>query len=551
MLSRRDPRRGFLVAAANLHARGEGVRPNMRLTEATALIETAIREHDLQEDIETLCNLAEQAQQFSPLVGLEQLDKKIWAGRTLLQPECLLLDISGIAGLFGGEEKLLQQVAEWLHSQNYFGCLAIAGSVGAAWAVANYSLRDSRSETRLAPEPPPVSKDQEPTSPNETSNVPLCRTEIIPPGYDPIAIDDLPLAALRLPSDVVDSLRRLGIRAIGQLGSLPRDGMASRLGSQLLDRWDSAIGEKNEAILSLHSSPDWCLQQTLEFPTPHRETLIELVKRLAEQLSRRLQERGQGALRVVCRLDLVEETPLILQLSLFRPTNDQDHLSLLIAGQLEQTLDRKQTAPLWRLSLQATLIAPMVWRQADLFSGDEAQNRNEVARLVDTLAARLGRKNVFQTSLRRESQPELAYATQPLTGKKKDGQEQSTVKKISSRISRKRAEPTLTDPLRRPTQLYKRPIPIEVQTGDSPQTPPANATPLDLSTAPKLPTRIHFQSTWHAIAQAVGPERLESGWWRGPSSRRDYYRIEAEHGNWWWIYHDLTSNEWFLHGTFD
>lgn len=64
----------------------------------------------------------------------------------------------------------------------------------------------------------------------------------------------------------------------------------------------------------------------------------ELVHRLAVQLAERLSRRGEGALRIVCRLDLVESPPLVMQLGLFRPNSDAQHLQMLLAGQLEQQL---------------------------------------------------------------------------------------------------------------------------------------------------------------------------------------------------------------------
>ncbi len=87
VLQTRDSRRGLIVAAANLAARAQGVRAQMSISEASGLTELTVRPYDLEEDLDQLCNLAEQAQQFSPIVGLEQLDKKLWAGRNLLQPK--------------------------------------------------------------------------------------------------------------------------------------------------------------------------------------------------------------------------------------------------------------------------------------------------------------------------------------------------------------------------------------------------------------------------------------------------------------------------------
>ncbi len=565
------------MAAASLAARTAGIRPGMRLSEATALVDVEIHQHDPHEDVEALCELAEQAQQFSPLVGIEQLDKKLWAGRSLLQPECLLLDVTGIAGLFGGESQLLDGVCRWLAGQRLFGCLGLAGTVGAAWALANY-------RTRTSPVPPAptaataVRKDGADDQTQPPSGLPPCRTACADAGHDSHILADLPLAALRLEPTTIHSLQRLGLRTIGQLSQLPRAGTASRLGEQLLLRWDQATGCQAEPIIARHASPDWHLEQSLEFPTQHRETMVELVRRLTRQLSERLSRRGQGALRIVCRLDLVEAPPLVMQLGLFRPNADAQHLEMLLVGQLEQQLPSRWAAggarPLWRLSLHATLTAPLVWRQTELFEATQTADRRQLAQLVDTLSSRLGHKAVLGATVQREAQPELACRLQPLTGRKPDGDAQQTVRKLSSRLARRRGEPAREDPQRRPTQLFSPPLPIQVAGRWAPpldsnfnsqtELPDSAQTDNDLSdnnlpTTPApvaaaqaaCPARFTMRGTWLDIIQATGPERLESGWWRGPSVRRDYYRVATEQASCWWIFRDLNSGQWFLHGAFD
>ncbi len=32
--------------------------------------------------------------------------------------------------------------------------------------------------------------------------------------------------------------------------------------------------------------------------------------------------------------------------------------------------------------------------------------------------------------------------------------------------------------------------------------------------------------------------------------RRDYFRIETDQGNVWWVFRDLRTDAWFLHGRF-
>lgn len=600
ILTTRDPRRGLLVVAANLAARDAGIRPAMRVSEATALVNTDIREHDLNEDIDALCILTEQAQQFSPIVGLEQLDKKLWAGRSLHQPECLLLDVTGLASLFGGEAALMGQVSQWLRCQYYFGCMAIAGSVGAAWAMANYGTRRLPQRTQMlamqhttqtadgnsggqstdtpdknaenTTKTTAIHENQEDNSEDNPASeyqrsIPACRCYSMPTG-DLSAIAALPLTALRLAPETIVNLNRLGLRRIGELQQLPRAGMATRLGETLLTRWDQVLGSIDEPIVTIHTLPDWNLEQTLEFPTDNRETIAELVRRLSRELSRRLVQRGEGVLRLVCRLDLVKRSPLLMQLGLFRPTNEPQHLEMLLAGQLEQQLREVRTAPLWRLSLQATLTAPMIWRQPDLFSGGAVAKRDEIARLVDTLSCRLGRKAVLSAKVRRESQPELASTFHPMTGRRHDGTEQATVRKLSSRLARQRAEPSRDDPLRRPTQLLNPPLAIEVagvwrrdalqHDKETPNISTSSTTTASVqvksSEAPNVaaaPAKIKYLNAWHVVVDACGPERLESGWWKGPSARRDYYRVITSTGSWWWIYRDLNTATWYLHGMFD
>ena len=85
-------------------------------------------ERDEQANEGALEALARQVQrQICPLVALEPADHS------------LLCDITGVTHLFDGEPGLLTAVDRLLVSQKLCGQLAIADSVGAAWAVAHYA----------------------------------------------------------------------------------------------------------------------------------------------------------------------------------------------------------------------------------------------------------------------------------------------------------------------------------------------------------------------------------------------------------------------------
>jgi protein ImuB len=58
----------------------------------------------------------------------------------------------------------------------------------------------------------------------------------------------------------------------------------------------------------------------------------------------------------------------------------------------------------------------------------------------------------------------------------------------------------------------------------------------------------------HSIVRADGPERIEQEWWLQQGQHRDYYRVEDEEGNRYWIFrlghYDDKTFQWFIHGFF-
>jgi len=44
------------------------------------------------------------------------------------------------------------------------------------------------------------------------------------------------------------------------------------------------------------------------------------------------------------------------------------------------------------------------------------------------------------------------------------------------------------------------------------------------------------------------PERIESGWWDDQDVQRDYYVVRTNEGAQLWVFKDLQSSTWYLHG---
>ncbi len=534
------------MAAANGTARQQGILPHMPLSQASTLSPNAqCIEHDPQADVEGLMALAEGAQCFSPITGIETIDAQLWAGRSMHQPQAVLLDVTGIAPLFGSEAILLQSVATWVARHGYVASVAIADTVGAAWALANYRHRTAVAEQLRSIEADP--------------SLPCCASNTAAVGVGESHAKDLhplPVAALRLDIATITKLRRLGIHTIGQLIALPRSGLAARFDPILLTRIDQALHGQSESIRALHAAPELCSQHIFEHPTSHPESIEHFVRTLVAQLVARLTRIGHGALRIVCRIEMERqslpvdhepnEQPVIahvVQLGLFQPSADASHLEWLLLGQLDsQRLANKNDFLVRSIRLQATLTGPIVWQQSDLFDAEANKQRDSIARLIDGLSSRLGRSAVVAPSMTRDPQPELVIAWRPLTGRRNDGGVQKTKRKLAKEprrdyASKQTLQATQEELHRRPTQLLPKPLEIQIA-------------PIGQDSQ-QAPAWIVYDGTRQHVTHAVGPERIESGWWQGSTQRREYFRVDLGGGQRLWIYHDLKNGGWFLHGEFD
>lgn len=496
----RHARYGSRVKTCSTWAWAQGVRPGLPLAEAQALLRATPSDtgpqfelHEASGDRQALSELAEWCQQFSPLVGLDQTD----------EPDSLLLDVSGVLPLFGGEASLARRVVAACRRCGWDVRAAIADTVGAAWAVARFATEPGR-------QPPQHSGQVAPEDSGYT---------LVPPGGGKV-LDQLPVAALRLPERTEQQLARLGIARLGQLRRLPRGSLATRFGDRLVRCLDQLVGTAAEVLVSQPTTPDWQVQWLFESPTTHRETLEHVLRQLLMRLAQQLVQQQQGALQLACRLVCPQRPPLTLSIGLFQPATDPQHWMSLLQLQFDRL-----TLPdvVEEIRVVATATAPLERRQAELFACPIPGDPKKLAAFIERASSRLGRQCVVRPQLQAESQVELAYRCVPLAG---------------GELSPGSGGPATAVPLRpllRPLWLLAPPQLIAV-------------VGLALTGPPAL---FHYQGRPYRVARSFGPERIETGWWRGPSSRRDYYRVETESGQRFWLFRNLPDQQWFVHGIFE
>src|SRR5258706_9828173 len=111
-----------VVVTMCLKARAQGIRAGLSLAQARALCPRLVyAEHDAARDAKALEALARWMMRFTPTVQVAE------GG--------IFLDVTGTQRLYGSLENLLQRLAEALSRVRVLARLAIAPTVGGAWAL--------------------------------------------------------------------------------------------------------------------------------------------------------------------------------------------------------------------------------------------------------------------------------------------------------------------------------------------------------------------------------------------------------------------------------
>jgi len=510
-----------LLTAIDDAAERLGLTPGVALAQARAMhpgIE-AIAE-DAEADSQLLDNIADWCLRYTPLVAC-------------YPPDGLLLDISGCAHLYGGEDALVADLSGRLEKAGLAYRIAIAGTIGAAWAAAHHGAPGSY----------------------------RC-------GEERALLSPLPLAALRLEPGTVAALARVGLKRIGDMIDLPRAPLTARFGPELLRQLDRALGQEHEPLNPRLPVAPYVAEQRFAEPIAREQDVLASVARLAGRLKLALERRGDGARRIELTLFRTDGEVRRLAAGTSRPLRNPAAIRALFVERLHalsDALDPGFGFDMARLSVLTAEPCP-ARDQAEwvpVSRPDRAQNykdrtrsdakpvptfadrvlvqigiggaedQTELDRLVDRLSARLGARRVRQLIAQDSHIPEIAGACMPaqMTGTDNGW----------DAFRRYRAQAELSP---RPLRLLTRPEPIEA-VAEVPDGPPL---------------RFRWRRALHEVIAAEGPERIEGAWWSehgGPA--RDYFRVEDKAGLRFWLfraglYRDLAQGaaapSWFLHGTF-
>jgi protein ImuB len=323
-------------------APGTTLHVGQALADAQAMHpELVLRPADPEADVAFLERLALWATRFTPLTAIDP-------------PDGLVLDVTGCAGLFGGEASLLARVSDSFQRGGVAAVAVLAGVADAAAALARAGHH----------------------------------TRIVKPGEDAAAIAPLPLGTLRLSHGCLAGLNRLGLHCVNDVLRQPRAPLTRRFGRALMDVLDALTGERPRKLAPVRPPPAFVEAVDFLGPIVTRPAIDRALDALLEPLCRRLAEAGQGAREVTLRTFRVDRDVQEITVGTGLPTRRPAHLRRLFANELERL---EPDLGFERMTLEAGITNVLDAAQdAIVTMGENIAGKSEaLAQLLDRLSQRL------------------------------------------------------------------------------------------------------------------------------------------------------------------
>ncbi len=399
---------------------------------------------------------------------------------------------------------MLREIAQKLSGFSLTRRLALADSIGAAWAVARHG--------------------KDPIS-------------IIKEGDNRSAITSLPLAALRLEEPLVLRLKQLGLRKVAHLLNAPKAPLVSRFGPILTRRLHQSTGDEAEIFGPLFPPPEYQVRHPFEEPVLHLNALEAALDILAKKMEGLLKKDQKGARNMTVHIFRVDGHIERLSIGTSRLCQQADHITLLFHETLSRLHDDIDTG--FGIDLMTIAAYDVEFMEEDQASLPEKKGTGKslsiptssqnIDQLVDRFGNRFGFDRVTKFTPAESYIPEKAFQTTSV----KTSEKRPPWINVQSKTQH------------RPFLLFHPPelITVLAEVPDGP------------------PLRFEWRRLHHHITCAEGPERLAPEWWDVKNTHtsrqtRDYYRVEDTSGHRFWLYRDGLYDRqddiprWYMQGLF-
>jgi protein ImuB len=342
------PEKGrMVIKAVSKTAHTNGINKGMVVADSRAILPTLQVLHYQPDTATKLLNgLAEWCLRFTPVAAIDP-------------PDGLILEATGCPHLWGGELPYLQDITKRLSGFGYHVRVAMADTIGAAWAVCRYAPA----------------------------------TLVVPTGENLTTLLPLPPDALRLPLATIDRLEKLGLRQIRNIVTMPKAALRRRFGDVLIERLHQAIGTAPETLQPIQPIEPY--QERLPCLEPIRTAngIAIALQMLLDTLCARLKKEAKGlrtALLVCYRIDGNQQQ---ITINTSRTSNSAAHIFKLLELKIA-SLTPALGFELFLLS--APVVEDMTTQQDALWNTKHQHNEVAIAELLDRIAIKTGAQNIHR-----------------------------------------------------------------------------------------------------------------------------------------------------------
>lgn len=342
------------------------------------------------------------------------------------------------------------------------------------------------------------------------------KTPLIPVGEHVNALLSLPPIALRLAETTSSKLHKLGFHQIQSFVNMPRSVLRRRFGEGFLNRLGQALGTVDEVIKPLQVPIPFVERLPCLEPIKTRNGIEIAISKLLENLCVQLKNEGKGLRTGILTCYRIDGKIVQINIGTNVATHSVSHLIKLFQLKIELI---RPALGIELFVLEAPKVEDVLPGQEALWEGKPGLNDLSVIRLLDRVAGKVGADVIKRYVPATHYWPERS------------------IKRSSTITEKSISEWRMDKP--RPTELLKNPDPIEV-----------------MALIPDHPPKFFiYKGVKHLVVKADGPERIEREWWLDAGEHRDYYQVEDEQGQRYWLfrsghYKAEQGYKWFIHGYF-
>jgi protein ImuB len=481
------------VFAVNREARNLGVEGGMTKVQAEAFKGISWRWRSPSQEATAYAALLDCAWTISPRVedGGKREEQDF--------SDTAVLDIAGCEKLLGSPDKIAHDLRRVASEVGFETNVAVAGSPLAAVCAAQG----------------------------------FAGVTVIPFGEEALRIGSLPLEALRIPFEFVETLKRWGIDTCAEFAALPEVAIVERLGQEGLRWWRLARGAEIHPLIAKEFPSNFEEHMDLDSPVDLLEPLLFVLNRLLEQLCARLRMHILAIAEVKVTLTLERndsrsKEPIyhIRTIRLPLPARDSKLLLKLLQLDLEKhspslpvTAVRMLTIPVKARSQQLGLFMPL--------SLDPERLEITLARIQNTVGeSRVGAPVLLDTHSPHSFQ-QNRFVLPEMKEKRSPTEKQTTAA----------------------MRLFRPPLPASVEFQEG------------------KPTFLGCEGARRRILAFAGPWRTKGNWWSETAWARDEWDVEVrtlrpkvqpessreneEETALYRVYKDLRAERWFVEGIYD